>query len=298
MEGAPPLGVRELEPITDLVTSMIERAPDKRPQHAEDVSRRLRAFLRAREVDLDEVARGLAKKVAHAVSTQRARAEGRSVPPPPMQRTLRPTPLAEGTRTFATRGDLASLPLDAPLGGTRKLALDETQPGTRKVETVEVAPADTGSSLPWIVAAIAFLLIGLGGVALLLMVRPGKPPPIAPMVTVPAPTTPTLVPSATVSTSATVSATVSASSPSAVTSAGGARLIVASSPPAAVEIDGKSHGQTPVSANLAPGEHRVVLRPRGLGERFERRVQLTPNGVVEVRGDFNDEPSVVVRKLK
>ena len=48
---------------------------------------------------------------------------------------------------------------------------------------------------------------------------------------------------------------------------------------------------------FAPGDHRIVLRPRGLGERFERRVNVGPGGAIEVRSDFNDEPSIVIRKL-
>lgn len=305
MEGAPPLPSKELEPIADLVASMIELAPEKRPQHAEDISRRLRAFLREREVDLDEVARGLRKKVTHAVSNQRARAEGRVVAPPPMLRTMRPTPLAEGTRTFATRGDLSTIPLgetrkvEEETTRTRKLAPEPPEPhepAERPEGAVPVA-ATSSSTLPWavVVVVLGLGLLGLGALALF-KGADGRPPPIATMVPVP---TPLLVPTTATSASAPPSTSASVStSPSTVTSALGARLIVASSPPAQVEIDGKGVGKTPVSIPIAPGEHRVVLRPQGLGERFERRVQLGPNGVVEVRGDFNDEPTVVVRKLK
>ena len=293
-EGPPPLPSPELEPIADLVSAMIELAPERRPQHAEDVSRRLRAFLRGREVDLDEVARGLAKKVSRALLSQRARAEGRPVPAPPMQRTLRPTPLAEGTRTFATRGELA----EAPVESTRRI--EPADPGTRKIESVpESRPAS--SALPWTIVAVVIGL-AVGGAMFLSLFRTvtARPPPVAPMIPVPSPLLP--VPSSATSSttgvtstppSATISATVSAAP-----SAGAARISVASSPPAAVEIDGTPRGLTPVSVSVAPGEHRVVLRPRGLGERFERLVQVAANGAVEVRGDFNDEPSVIVRKVK
>jgi hypothetical protein len=73
-------------------------------------------------------------------------------------------------------------------------------------------------------------------------------------------------------------------------------LSVASSPPATVELDGSVVGTTPVSLVTAIGDHRVVLRPQGLGERFERHVTLTASAGADVRGDFNDEPSIVVRK--
>lgn len=298
MDGAPSLPLPELEPIADLLLAMIELAPDKRPQHAEDVSRRLRTFLRERDVDLDEVARGLAKKVSRAA---RARNEGRSVAPPPMTRTMRPTPLAEGTRTFATRSE-AEPSRDSVEGiGTRKLA-EPSGEGTRKIESGPEPEAEPSSpALPWAIVAILAALT-MGGLTFFAFFRTDGPPPIA---TAPVPVVPTSPPSITTSPtpsvtssapSTTTSATSSIGAPA--PSAGGGRLVVASSPPAAVEIDGKPAGQTTVSVNLPLGEHRVVLRPRGLGERFERRVQITPNGVVEIRGDFNDEPSVVVRKLK
>lgn len=291
-EGPPPLPAPELEPIADLMSAMIELAPEKRPQHAEDVSRRLRAFLREREVDLDEIARGLAKKVSRALVSQRARAEGRSVPPPAMQRTMRPTPLAEGTRTFATRSEVA----DVPVESTRRLEPEVVAEGTRKIESVP-EPAAT-AALPWTLIAVVIGL-GMGAATFFALYRggPAGPPPISSTIPVPSPILPLTTASLPVVTSGAPSTTSSATI-SAAPSAGGARLIVASSPPAAVEIDGKPSGQTPVSVTVAPGEHRVVLRPRGLNERFERRVTIAANGAVEVRGDFNDEPSVVVRKLK
>jgi hypothetical protein len=76
-----------------------------------------------------------------------------------------------------------------------------------------------------------------------------------------------------------------------------ARIHVASSPPSVVELDGKPIGTTPLSTTTTAGEHRLVLRPKGLGERFERKLDLPPGGTADVRGDFNDEPSLVVRLL-
>ena len=142
---------------------------------------------------------------------------------------------------------------------------------------------------------IALIALAIGGaVAVFARGREGpvaSPPPIvassgASSLPVPAPS-PSPAPSA-------------ASSPSAATSASAApsaRISFASSPPAVIEVDGKAMGQTPLSIPVAAGEHRIVLRPRGLGERFERRVLVPAGAAIEVRGDFNDEPSIVVRKL-
>ncbi len=294
-----------LAPIDDLIDAMLKRVPDERPQHAEDVARRLRALLRERHVDLDEIARGLSKKVAHAVSSREARAEGRAVPPPPMQRTLRPTPLADGTRTFATREDLGTrkletAPAEQPVESTRKL---EEPASTRRMEpervssTPEPQPPQRSSGIPWVIAVAA--VVAGGAFALYARGRAADAP--AAVASTPASTTTmTLIPSApppeATSTSAAPETTTSVSA-SATSSAGAARLTFASSPPAAVEVDGRALGQTPFSTHVAPGEHRIVLRPRGLGEHFERRVTVTAGAAVEVRGDFNDEPSIVIRKL-
>jgi serine/threonine protein kinase len=278
---APSTAHAELAAIDDLIEAMLQRAPEERPQHAEDIARRLRTLLSERQIDLDEVARGLSKKVAHAVTSRDARAEGRAAPAPPMPRSLRPTPLAEGTRTFATREDL----------GTRKI-----EEGTRRIETtpapIEPARVERKSSpLPWVIAVAALVF----GVAIAVFSRRTEQPVVTNVPVAASPfTVPPLASPPSVSAAPTPSASVSATS---VPSAGAGRITFASSPPAAVEVDGKAMGQTPFSMTVAPGEHRVVLRPRGLGERFERRVIVAAGGAVEVRGDFNDEPSVVVRKL-
>jgi serine/threonine-protein kinase len=291
---APSATYSELADIDDLIGAMLKRNPAERPQHAEDVARRLRTLLRERHIDLDEVARALAKKVARAVQSREARAEGRHVPAPPMTRSMRPTPLAEGTRTFATRDDI----------GTRKIVEEVTrkvaEEGTRRIESgpVEVAAEPKRTSRTgWVVAVAA---IAIGGAAVALFAR-ANPKAVAPVVvTSSAPAASSIVvPSNTVVASASAVVIPSASvSASAVPSASAARLSFVSSPPALVEVDGKSMGQTPLSVNVAAGERRVVFRPRGLGEHFERRVTIAPGGAVEVRGDFNDEPSIVIRKLK
>jgi len=282
---APSVAHEELGPIDDLVEAMLQRSPAERPQHAEDVARRLRTLLRERHIDLDEVARGLSKKVARAMQSREARAAGLAVAAPAMPRSLRPTPLAEGTRTFATRDDL----------GTRKV--EEPAEGTRRIESgpVEVvAEPKRPSRAPWVVGAM-ILAIGAGAA---LFAR-ARPPP-SPSTAIPsAPNAPaSAAPTPTVSSAGSAASAPSASvTASAAPSASGGRIAFASSPPAAVEVDGKSMGQTPFTMSVAPGEHRVVLRPRGLGERFERRVTVGPGGAIEVRGDFNDEPSIAVRKL-
>jgi hypothetical protein len=74
-----------------------------------------------------------------------------------------------------------------------------------------------------------------------------------------------------------------------------ARLVFASSPPAQIELDGRAIGVTPLTITASAGEHRILLRPRGLDETFERRVQLASGTTTEIRGDFNDEPRIVVR---
>jgi len=72
-------------------------------------------------------------------------------------------------------------------------------------------------------------------------------------------------------------------------------LVLLSSPPARIEIDGKAIGETPKTYSTTAGEHRVVFRPRGLGESFERKVTLLPSGTLTLRGDFNDEPRITVQ---
>lgn len=291
---APSVEHAELAPLDDLVLAMVAHAPDARPQHAEDVARRLRAFLRERGKDLDEVARGLSKKVAHASASREARAAGKSVAAPPMARSIRPTPLAEGTRTFATREDVEAVApstrkLDEEPLATRRLE------GTRPLEPVDSAPARKARGVwPWAVV----LAIGVAAVVVLRIRRDDAQPvgavPIASTSSgTPAPSTsstPSTVPSVVTAPSASTS-----SQPVAPIASG--RLVVASSPPAAVEVDGRAVGQTPYSTGIAAGDHRVVLKPRGLGERFERVVQIPAGGGAEIRGDFNDEPTIVVRKL-
>lgn len=292
---APSVAHEELGPIDDLLEAMLQRSPADRPQHAEDVARRLRTLLRERHIDLDEVARGVAKKVAHAMQSREARAAGLSVAAPAMPRSLRPTPLADGTRTFATRDDLGTRKMIEEVAATRKI--EEPTEGTRRMASgpVEVAAEPKRPArAPWIVAATVLSLAA--GAALFSRARP---PPSTPAAIPSAPNAPASVtPTPTVSSTASVASAPSASvTVSATPSASVGKIAFASSPPAVVEVDGKPMGQTPFTMSVAPGEHRVVLRPRGLGERFERRVTVGPGAAIEVRGDFNDEPSIAVRKL-
>lgn len=329
LEGSPPAPSSErpeLASLDDVVLAMVAPSAAERPQHAEDVARRLRAFLRERGRDLDEVARGLAGKVARAIEVREARVVGKAVAGPSITRSLRPTPLAEGTRTFATRNEGAperdeSAPErdeSAPgtrkldeLGGTRKLA-EPTE--TRRLDPpagqVRVdAPGDRPAGRPrWALIALVglFGVLGLVGMLRMFGARREVPrPPEPPMLAVstpsgsagPAPSASPAAPSAVTS-----SAVASAPAPSGFASSNAApassgRLIVSSSPPAQVELDGRSVGGTPYSAMVTAGDHRVTLKPRGLGERFERTVAIAPGSAAEVRGDFNDEPSITVRKL-
>lgn len=318
----------ELAPLDDLVTALVAPSPSARPQHADDVARRLRAHLRERGLDLDEIARGLRTRVARAVAAREARAEGRVTPPPPMTRTLRPTPLAEGTKTFATRGDpnaWSSAPETnaEATGGTRPVAepskaaiaepvaletkRSETRAlaaeGTRRIEDdaprelTETPPRRSRAAL-WL--GVAALAAAIGVVTLRLAPKP--PPAATPSTSQSAPSpapsplaTTSAEPSATTEPAA--SASQAAPMPSASSATALVRLVVASSPPARVELDGRSIGTTPLSTSAAVGEHRVVLHPHGLGERFERRVTLSAASGAEIRGDFNDEPTIVIRKI-
>jgi serine/threonine protein kinase len=148
-----------LAPLDPLLESLLARRPTDRPQQAEQVAKALRAHLRERSIDLDEVARGLRVRVARAMAMRDAAAEGRAAPPPPMPRTMRPTPFGEATKTFATRGDIRAWDTrsgraseggdDSPStrrlegegdGATRRL--DEAAPtSTRRIE-----PAARGSA--------------------------------------------------------------------------------------------------------------------------------------------------------
>jgi hypothetical protein len=220
-----------------------------------------------------------------------------------MPRTLRPTPLAEGTKTFATRGDWSpdansDERFSRPSEATRRLDAEPPAEGTRRLEEVATeAPRPRRRPGMAVVAVAALLVAGGIGAAVTLANRGPTPAPSAsssPSSTAPNATSVAASTSAAppVSVSTTASATTSASPSAAVL----VRLAVVSSPPATVEIDGRVVGTTPINTSATVGEHRVVLRPRGLGERFERRVTLTPSAGAEVRGDFNDEPSIVVRK--
>ncbi|MGZ3420416.1 MAG: serine/threonine-protein kinase [Polyangiales bacterium] len=304
-EGLPRLPSADhpsLAPLDDLVRALLSPSPDARPQHADDVSKRLRAFLREGGHDLDEIARGLRSRVSRAIVGRETRGEGARGPSAPMPRTMRPTPLAEGTKTFATRGEWSPKVDTAPVvsEGTRKI---EERPvvneGTRRLEEAPEAAVVSPEKKPGIGAPIVIIAVLLaatiGAVATLAIRTPrtvpsattGAPSPSVP----PSASAPVAIPSASVSAVPSVSTTASTSA--AVTLV---HLSVASSPPAMVELDGRPLGKTPVNVVAAIGEHRVVLRPQGLGERFERHVTLTASAGAEVRGDFNDEPSIVIRK--
>jgi serine/threonine-protein kinase len=304
-EGLPRLPSSEqpsLAPLDDLVKAILSPSADARPQHADDVAKRLRAFLREGGHDLDEVARGLRARVARAIAAREARGAGDRGPAPPMPRTMRPTPLAEGTKTFATRGEWSPKvdtgPRESvPSTGTRRL--DEAAPieGTRRIEEPAAIPTERrrGLGAVWVLALV--LVAGGIGTAATLAVRTPKTSPTA-TATSSSPAVPASTSAVTSapSTSASVSAAPSASASASNAVVTLVHLSVASSPPATVELDGRALGTTPVNVVAAVGEHRVVLRPRGLGERFERRVTLSAAAGAEIRGDFNDEPSIVIRK--
>jgi len=320
LEGEPPVvskAVPELAPLDDLVKSSLDHDPARRPQHAEDVARVLRQFLRERDVDLDEVARGMSRRVAKAVSTREARERGEAVPSTSMPQAMRPTPFAEATRTFATRGEVDAWrapardepePKSEEQPSTRKLEGTQPVASTRRLEEelrepivklTTAAPVrdPRRRGLPLL---IVLAIVGAGAIV---FVASRKETPVVPTTSTtppppsssPPPTSASPTPALSTSSTASTAATASVST-SATTQALG-KLVVASSPPASVEVDGASVGTTPVTKMVALGEHRVVLRPQGLGESFERRVTVTATSGIEVRGDFNDEPSISIRKI-
>jgi serine/threonine protein kinase len=327
LEGPPPppsATLPELAPLDELVTALLEIAPDRRPQHADDVARVLRKHLRERNVDLDEVARGLAKRVRQAMVSREEREAGRPPKSAPMPKTMRPTPLGEASKTFATRGEIATwsgpstrrvehedtgrvraVPPDPALSsGTRRL--DEPEPARAPEIAAGAAPPPPRRSLgpPVILLAVAGIAV-LAFVQLRAVLSPGTTSgstastsaiPL-PGTSAPVGSTASLPSSASAtSTTALPSATASASA-SASAMAANAKLVITSSPPARVELDGRPLGRTPINTTAPLGDHRLVLRPDGLGESFERKVTLTATSGMDVHGDFNDEPTITFRRI-
>jgi serine/threonine protein kinase len=313
--------VPELAPLDDLVRASLDRDPSHRPQHAEDVARVLRQFLRERNVDLDEVARAMSRRVGKALAAHEARERGEAVPSAPMPQAMRPTPFAEATRTFATRSELDAWRAPDEATSTRRIEGTQPHPSTRRmVDDEEAQEPEVQAKLAPAVPAkdprrrglpLLIVLTLAGASAVAIVATRGRPPvtPSGSASTTTTQTQPSLpfatsgsgtsstVGSAVSSTPSTPSTTTSVSASTSSTTQAQARLVVTSSPPSTVEIDGHPMGPTPLSTSVAPGEHRVVLRPQGLGESFERRVTVTATAGVEVRGDFNDEPSISVRKM-
>ena len=330
LEGPPPppsTTSPQLAPLDELVTSMLSIAPTDRPQHADDVARVLRKHLRERNVDLDEVARGLSQRVRQAMTSREEREAGRPPKSAPMPKTMRPTPLGEASKTFATRGEIgtwsgpATRRVDPDESGrvSAVLAPPDGMSGTRRLDEPAASSGETARREAEVVPprrgtlgtlAIVLVVLAAGAVAyvqLRSMLAPTTTAPTAsPSATVPPP--PTVLPSTTVSVSTTASSTTTASvtastaattlAPSASTSAAaGARLVVTSSPPSRVELDGRPLGHTPISTTEKLGDHRLVMHPDGLGESFERKVTLSAASGMDVHGDFNDEPTITLRRI-
>ena len=332
LEGPPPppsITSAELAPLDELVTSLLATAANDRPQHADDVARVLRKHLRERNVDLDEVARGLEKRVRQAMLSREEREAGRPAKSAPMPKTMRPTPLGEASKTFATRGEMGTW--SGPV--TRRVDADESgrvdavaaptadPSGTRRIdEPSDVAgkalaraeqrphPRRRGS-----LGALAIGIVVLGLVVFAVMQLRSVVAPAVHSST----TASTTMASAGGSTGAIgASATGAASSnnepsttglvPSATTMpapsispavVGNAKLVVTSSPPSRVELDGRALGRTPIGTTAAIGDHRIVLYPDGLGEAFERKVTLTAAAGMDVHGEYNDEPTITLRRI-
>ncbi|MBL8721082.1 MAG: serine/threonine protein kinase [Myxococcales bacterium] len=310
----PSFDVAALAPVDDLVLTLLAREPTSRPQHADDVARVLRQFLGERGADHDDVAVRLGKRVARALL---AREAGRSGPRAAVvPYTMRPTPFAERTRTFATRGEPRAW-TEPESEGTRPVAAEGTRrldeptaseppserpsgekvappaPSTRRIEPEAVTSTAPSSGATRVLVALGLVAVVVFGVLIL-----RRDPPTT------SPTDAAVPPANSEVGAASVSSTVvppstspppPSTKPSTTASVAQGTLVLLSSPPARIEIDGKAIGETPKTYPTTAGEHRVVFRPRGLGESFERKVTLPPSGTITLRGDFNDEPRITVQ---
>jgi serine/threonine protein kinase len=133
-----------LLPLDDAIASAMSLEPAARPQQADDLGRALRRFLAG--VDLGDVARQLGDRVRDL----------RLRPPPPLTEPRpvlqrppsRPTATQVGTKTFAARAEVTSLPAPSadaiPDVSTRRLDSLPATPVHRDGETIATSPIETG----------------------------------------------------------------------------------------------------------------------------------------------------------
>lgn len=124
----------KLASLDDIVERCLARDPKQRPQTAGEVGRTMRRFLQ--DADISDIARGLGERVRDL----RERAAVRRAEAPSSDRKPRASSASHSdyaTKTFATRGDLASLPPPPPPPDSE---VEIDAPSTRRMDSVTPPP--------------------------------------------------------------------------------------------------------------------------------------------------------------
>ncbi|HTM46017.1 MAG TPA: serine/threonine-protein kinase [Polyangiaceae bacterium] len=297
----------QLLPLDALLARAVDEDPSGRPQSAEDFSRPLRDFLKS--ADTGDVARKLGRKVAQILAER----EAMPTPSHDWQSEEPEQPTSGGnTRTFAAQPVLAEWTQPLPIAGEASVG-----PQTAKL----VAASASQHRLMRVLLAI---VVGIGLIALWLVLRGVQQPhALAPTVVI-ASKTVTTIPSvatgpkeslpaappvdpksasamlngAAVSSAAVGPAIERHSSPSATGAASGVAaeskppvaqgaLTLSASPPCQVLVDGQAKGRTPVRGLLLPvGGHRVEFISDLTQEHLTTSIDLKEGQTPALHADF------------
>jgi eukaryotic-like serine/threonine-protein kinase len=319
-----------LLPLDDAIASAMALDPTARPQQADDLGRALRRFLAG--VDLGDVAHQLGGRVRDL----------RLHPPPPpaepravLQRPpSRPTATQVGTKTFAARAEVASLPAAAPSGGlaaipevsTRRIDSLPAAPPHRDVETIATSPIETGPRREP-ASRRGAVALGVGGAGVLVVAAfflgraaTSEAPGLSPSTGAALPSPPPAAVSGAPRTSggalsqpaapgsAAPLASIPAGSVPAAPSAAAATASAASAASSAhaqllllgdgtrVTVDGVARGSCPARLALEPGSHTVLFSFPPTGESKGESVTLRVGDRATMRADFTGAaPSIRVQ---